>query len=304
MCGHVATFCANAVGADVIDPYVVSDGDRGDGGGGGVMAPAMQAAGVSGVLAVGIKKGKSGVPRIAPPPKKKLAVTAAGKGTAAAPQKAALGNPLLDPGSPGTVPMAVYREACRDREQFRHERDAARPAAEAATRLKEELDTVKRQRDDLQAKFVDAVRQGAAAKARRGVLQRSKGLKHIESGAGAASPSQSMVPVAPAATFSAQSMPFLTSRLLEYGHLARRLMADAKSSCQQLQTIAGMPRTTTMPDLNVDNLPKVDAEVTTGLQNADRRYRSEVVPATQQPGWQPKPVVGSPGSSGPGSAAL
>ena len=60
------------------------------------------------------------------------------------------------------LPMIVYREACRDRDQFRQERDAARLAAEAATRLKEELDTVKRQRDDLQAKLVDAERQGAA----------------------------------------------------------------------------------------------------------------------------------------------
>ena len=40
--------------------------------------------------------------------------------------------------------MAVYREACRDRDQFGHERDGARLAAEGATRLKEELDTVKR----------------------------------------------------------------------------------------------------------------------------------------------------------------
>ena len=268
------------------------------------MAPAVQAAGVTGVHAVGFRKGKSGQPRTATPPKKQLAATAAGKGAAVAPQKAALGSPLRDLGSPGTVPMAVYREACRDSDQFRHERDAARLAAEAATRLKEELDTVKRQRDDLQAKLVDAERQGATAEARLEVLQQSKGLKPIESGAGAASPSQSMGPVAPAAIFSAQSMQFLASGLLEYGHLATRLMADARSSCQQLQTIAGLARTTTMPDLNVDNLPKVNAEVTACLQNTDRRYWSEVVAAPQQPGWEPEPVVGSPGSSVPGTAAL
>ena len=58
-------------------------------------------------------------------------------------------------------------------------------------------------------------------------------------------------------------------------------MADARSSWQQLQTTAGLAQTTTMPDLNVDNLPQVDAEVTTRLQNADRRYRSEVVAAQQ-----------------------
>ena len=98
-------------------------------------------------------------------------------------------------------------------------------------------------------------------------------------------------------------MQFLASGLLEYAHLATRLMADAKSSCQQLQTIAGLARTTTMPDLSVDSLPKVEAEVSTRLQNADRWYRSDVVAAAQQPGWEPDPVVGSPGSL-PGAAAL
>ena len=92
-------------------------------------------------------------------------------------------------------------------------------------------------------------RQRAASEARLEVLQRSKGFKPPESGPGAASPSQSGVPAAPAATYSAQSMQFLASGLLEYAHLATRLMADAKSSCQQLQTIAGLARTTTMPDL-------------------------------------------------------
>ena len=79
------------------------------------MGPAVQAAGVTGVPAVGLRKGKSGQPRTATPPPPKLA----GKGNAAAPQKAALGSPLRDPGSPGTVPMTVYREACRDCDQFR-----------------------------------------------------------------------------------------------------------------------------------------------------------------------------------------
>ena len=162
----------------------------------------------------------------------------------------------------------------------------------------------KRQRDDLQAKLVDAERQRAATEARLEVLQRPKGWKPVEPGAGATPPSQSMVSVAPAATFSGQSMQFLASGLLGYSNLATRLMADARSSCQQLQTIAGLARTTTMPDLNVDHLPKVDAEVTTRLQNADRRYRSEVVAAAQQPGREPEPVVGSLGSSVPGTAAL
>ena len=59
-----------------------------------------------------------------------------------------------------------------------------------------------------------------------------------------------------------------------------------------------------MPDQNVDNVPKVDAEVRPRLQNADRWYRSEVVAAAHQPGWEPKPVVGGPGSFVPGTAAL
>ena len=98
-------------------------------------------------------------------------------------------------------------------------------------------------------------------------------------------------------------MQFVASGLLEYAHLATRLMADAKSSCQQLQTSAGLARTTTMPNLSVDSLPKVEAEVASRLQNADCRYRSDVVAAPQQPGWEPRPVVGSPGSL-PGTAAL
>ena len=82
-------------------------------------------------------------------------------------------------------------------------------------------------------------------------------------------------------------------------------MADATSSYQQLHTIAGLVRTTTMPDLNVDNPSNVDAKITTRLQNADRQYPLEVVTSiAQQPGWEPEPVVGSPGSSVPGTAAL
>ena len=134
-------------------------------------------------------------------------------------------------------------------------------------------------------------------------LQWSKGLKPPKSGPGAASPSQSGVPAAPAATYSAQSMQFLASGLLEYAHLATRLMANAKSSCQQLQTIAGLARTTTMPDLRVGRLPKRETEVASRLQNADRWYRSEVVAVAQQPSLEPEPVVGSPGSL-PRTAAL
>ena len=199
--------------------------------------------------------------------------------------------------------MNVYREACRDRDQFRQERDAARLAAEAASRLKEELDTVKRQRDDPQAQLMDSERQRAGSEARLEVLQGSKGLKHIEFGPGAATPSQSWVPAAPPATYNARSMQFLAWGLLEYANLATRLMTDAKSSCQRLQTIAGLARTTTMPDLSVDSLPKVEAGVSTRLQNADCRYRSDVVAAAHQPGWEPESVVGSLGSL-PGTVAL
>ena len=222
MCGHISTFRASVLGEDVIDQELVSDGEVMDGG-------KSDGAGSDRSARSGTRKGQKRAAKDSnlPGPPKKVA----GKGNAAAPQKAALGSPLREPGSPGTVPMIVYREACRDRDQFRQERDAARLAAEAATGLKEEMDTVKRHPDDLQAKLVDAERQGAAAEARLEVPQRSKGLKHIESGPGAASPFQAGVPVAPPATYSAQSMQFLASGLLEYAHLATRLMAEAKPSC-------------------------------------------------------------------------
>ena len=145
---HVASFHASTLGADVIHPNVVSDREV-TGGGEGVMGAAAQAVVVTGVPAVGLVKEKSGQPRTETPPKKKLAAAGAGKETAAPPQKGPLGSPLRDPRSPGTVPMAVYWKACRDRDQFRHELDAARLAPEAAPRLKEELDTVKRQWDHL-----------------------------------------------------------------------------------------------------------------------------------------------------------
>ena len=74
---------------------------------------------------------------------------------------------------------------------------------------------------------MDAERQQAGSEARLEGLQLSKGFKPPESGPEAASPSQSGVPAAPAATYSAQSMRFLASGLLEYAHLATRLMADA-----------------------------------------------------------------------------
>ena len=51
------------------------------------------------------------------------------------------------------------------------------------------------------------------------------------------------------------------------------------------------------------SLPKVVVEVASRLQNAERWYRSDVVAAARQPGWEPDPVVGSPGFL-PGTAAL
>ena len=58
-----------------------------------------------------------------------------------------------------------------------------------------------------------------------------------------------------------------------------------------------------MPHLSVDSLPKVEVEVASRLQNANRRYRSDVVAAAQQPCRELEPVAGSPGSV-PGTAAL
>ena len=213
---HVATFRGGALGGDVIDPEVVGDGEVTEGGKSDGARSAGARSDRSARSAGGKGKKRAAKDSNPPPPKKKLA----GKANAAAPQKAALGSPLRAPTSPGTVPMTVYREACRDRDQFREERDAVR--------LKEELDTVKRQRNDLQAHLVDSERQRAGTEARLEVLQRSKGFKPPESGPDAASPSLSGVPAAPAASYNAQSMRFLASGLLEYAHLATRLIAYTK----------------------------------------------------------------------------
>ena len=240
MRGHVTTFRASAVGADVVNLDVVTDGEMTEGGRSDRCRSARDRSDDGRSARSGGGKGKKRATKDSTPRKnKQLAAAGASMGTTAAAQKAALGSPLGDRGSPGTLPMAVYREACHDRDHFRHEQDVARLAAEAASRLKAELDTVKRQRDDLQAKLVDARGQRVASEAHLEVLQRSKGWRPVESKAGAASPSYSMVPIAPAATFSRHSMHLLASRLLEYGHLATRLMADARSSCQQLQTMRG-----------------------------------------------------------------
>ena len=107
MRGLVATFRASALGGDVIDPVVVSDGKVTDGG-------KSDGAWSERSTRSGARKGKKPAAKDSNPPAplKKLA----GKGNAAAPQKAALGSPLREPRSPGTVPMTVYREACRDRD--------------------------------------------------------------------------------------------------------------------------------------------------------------------------------------------
>ena len=176
--------------------------------------------------------------------------------------------------------------------------------AEAASRLKEELDTVKRPQDNLQAKLVDAERQRAASEARLEVLQRSKGWKPIGSEAGATSPSQSIVAVAPAATFSAQSMQILASGLLEYGHLGHSADGRRQVVVPAATDHCGATSNNHNAGPQRGQPAKGDAEVTTRLQNADRRYRSEVVAAAQHLRWEPEPVVGTPGSSVPGSAAL
>ena len=202
---------------------------------------------------------------------------------ATAVHNAPVDSPTRQPGSPGRWPLAVCTAASRDRDLFRQEGDAARLAADTASRLKEELDVVKRQRTELQDKLLEAERQRAGLEARLKVLQRSKDLKPTQAGAGARSPSQSnAVRAAPA--FTGQSLQFLASELLEYAHLATRLMADARSSSQQLGTIGALARTSKISDLDLDGLTKVDGEVATRLHSADRRYRPDVVAAAQQPG--------------------
>ena len=94
MRGHVSTFRASALGGDVIDPEVVSDGEVTDGG-------KSDGARSDRSARSGTAKGKKRAAKDSnpPAPPKKLA----GKGNAAAPQKAALGSPLREPGSPGTA---------------------------------------------------------------------------------------------------------------------------------------------------------------------------------------------------------
>ena len=91
---------------------------------------------------------------------------------------------------------------------------------------------------------------------------------------------------------------------MEYAHLSTRLMADAKSSCQQLETIAGLARTTTMPDMKVEDVPKVDVDVMTRLQQADRRYQPDVAAAAQQIAWDGEPQGMNQGSSAPSTVPL
>ena len=69
--------------------------------------------------------------------------------------------PTREPGSPGTVPLAVYNTACRDRDLFRQERDAARLVAEAASRLRRELEGAKKVCVDLQDKLLESGRHKA-----------------------------------------------------------------------------------------------------------------------------------------------
>ena len=59
----------------------------------------------------------------------------------------------------------VYNAACRDRHLFRQEWDAARLAAEAASRLREELEGVKKVCADRQDKLLESERQKPSAEA-------------------------------------------------------------------------------------------------------------------------------------------
>ena len=85
-------------------------------------------------------------------------------------------SPICEPGSPGTVPLAVCNTTCRDRNLFCQERDAARLAARATSGLQKEPEGVKMVCADLQDTLLKARRLKAGAEARLAVVQRTKGL--------------------------------------------------------------------------------------------------------------------------------
>ena len=99
-------------------------------------------------------------------------------------------------------------------------------------------------------------------------------------------------------------MQFLASGYLEYARLSTRLMADAKPLYRQLGSIDGLARTTMMPDLKVEDHPKVDADVMNRLPQANHWYLLDLVAVAQQPGWDGEPEGMTLGSSAPGTGPL
>ena len=75
-------------------------------------------------------------------------------------------SPTREPGSPGTVPLAMCNTACRDCDLFRQERGAARLAAEATSRLQRELEGAKKACVDLQDKLLESGRHKARLEVR------------------------------------------------------------------------------------------------------------------------------------------
>ena len=62
-------------------------------------------------------------------------------------------------------------------------------------------------------------------------------------------------------------------------------MVHAQSSCGQLCTIAGLARQNSLPQLALENLPKVDKTLQTWLNAADARFKMDRIGTAQQPSW-------------------
>ena len=185
--------------------------------------------------------------------------------------------------SPGTIPISVFRKVGQERDLAIRGRDTARVAARAVPLVEQELANVKRKLQKLQDDFVASERQWAVAEARYYVLPRSKGLRPevsatIQSPAAAASAS-----AAPSRT--GESVTVLAAGLMEHAQLSTRLMADAQSSCGQLRTIVGLARQTSLPQLALEDLPKMDKTLRTRLIAVDARFPTDLIAAAKQPSW-------------------
>ena len=74
-------------------------------------------------------------------------------------------SPTGERGSQETVPMVLYNAACGDRDLFCHKREDLWLAAEAASRLQEEMERVKKGDTNLQDELLECEHQKACTEA-------------------------------------------------------------------------------------------------------------------------------------------